>query len=692
MIAIDTPLRSADDVAPLADAGAGSFYCGLVRAGADGVEAAISNRRPDDPANFTSPEALADAVARAHARGCPVFVTLNERFHPAAREPWIAEQVRLVRDLGADGVIVGSVATLRMAARVFPPAGIHASVCLEAGNSGSVRFLASLGAGGVIAPRHLLPDEVARIAAANPDVRLEAFVMNSRCAHHEGYCGYLHQSLDGAGGGPGACRRIADGCSPRLIRDACGVCALFDLARIPGLRAVKVVGRDLPVARILADVALVRAALDALAAAPDRDAFEAGCRDRRRAATGRDCLGECYHAPGGEPMERAVFVYSRADPERVMETVGAAIDPDDPDRADRVCFGAEACEHALPGPALLDRVVAACRDGGVAFTLVTPPCTDRGVERVARLLPRLPPGSEVVFNDWGVFELLRAREDLVRVHGRILTRAVRDPRLDPAAFGDKSREFLGSTSLHSPGYQAFLRENGVARAELDDPVQGYEPLPRGSLPVALSVPWVPVAVSRYCGGHLADACRHDACPARVSTVQGAPVLVLGTATYHPNRAAPRDLSGLGVDRIVRWIDLPGVDDPIAAPAASSAPEPRPEPEPAAEAALAAPSEPPPVAPFEPGPALAARMDAAGVRFLRGRKERVAGRVVVTVEAECLGRTVEVELSPVPLGRPHFRAVGGVAAAYRSAGADLAVVNRVLEALLPPGGAADLGDM
>jgi len=168
----------------------------------------------------------------------------------------------------------------------------------------------------------------------------------------------------------------------------------------------------------------------------------------------------------------------------------------------RVYFGDEFCERLLPGKRDLTRVMEQVSEAGRSFTLVTPYVTEEGLARVAGLLELLAPGMEVVFNDWGVFRLLKSGyPELVPVMGRLLTKIKRGPRI--MKFLDTlpraAIEHYRSTNLDVPRYQRFLDENGIQRAELDNPLQGLD-LSGVSrkLHLSLYIPFAYVTTTRFC--------------------------------------------------------------------------------------------------------------------------------------------------------------------------------------------------
>ncbi len=172
------------------------------------------------------------------------------------------------------------------------------------------------------------------------------------------------------------------------------------------------------------------------------------------------------------------------------------------DQHRRVYYGDEFCERLLPGAQELTRVLERVRDAGRAFTLVTPYVTEAGLAQVEALAALLPAGTEVVFNDWGVFRLLKNRYPaLVPVMGRLLTKIKRGPRimnfldkLPPAAL-----EHYRRTNLDVPRYQRFLEDNNIGRAELDNPLQGLDLSGVSTrLRLSLYIPFAYVTTTRFC--------------------------------------------------------------------------------------------------------------------------------------------------------------------------------------------------
>jgi len=114
----------------------------------------------------------------------------------------------------------------------------------------------------------------------------------------------------------------------------------------------------------------------------------------------------------------------------------------------------------------------------------------------------------VVVNDWGVLRRLRrCYGDKVRlILGRGLNRMMRDPRLPdvgPEHLGGESQPDNWREGSHAgTPFKALLRDQEIARVELDYPLQGLADLPEASpdedLRFTLHLPFGMIATGRNC--------------------------------------------------------------------------------------------------------------------------------------------------------------------------------------------------
>ena len=222
------------------------------------------------------------------------------------------------------------------------------------------------------------------------------------------------------------------------------------------------------------------------------------------------------------------------------------------DRFDRVYFGYEFTMDRLPDARRACAAMAACLERGRGFTLVTPLLTDRGVGRARRLLRALAAQQapfEVVVSDMGLFRVAREFENVTPVAGRLVVRQKSDPRLNLVR-NRARKEYFKRTAADSAEFAALLRENGVARVELDNPLHGVA-LPEG-FASSLYTPFVFVTLSTWRREQMADEDR-----VFVLENPGLPVKLLlrGGAQFYENDA-PAATRLRGVSRIVLQAEVP----------------------------------------------------------------------------------------------------------------------------------------
>ncbi len=240
----------------------------------------------------------------------------------------------------------------------------------------------------------------------------------------------------------------------------------------------------------------------------------------------------------------------------------------------RVYFGDEFCERLLPTSKDLAEVMRQTADRGCSFTLVTPYVTQAGLQQVAKLVKTLPDATEVVFNDWGVFRMLKADcPGLTPVLGRLLTKIKRGPRI--MNFIDRlppdALAHLRSTSLGVPRYVQFLHDNRISRAELDNPLQGLDlsDVPR-TMHLSLYIPFAYVTTTRFCLVANCDVpdkkgfigvfpCGRE-CQKYTFYLDNAAMTTLlirrGNTLFYKNTNVPPELKESPIDRVVISPEIP----------------------------------------------------------------------------------------------------------------------------------------
>jgi len=129
-------------------------------------------------------------------------------------------------------------------------------------------------------------------------------------------------------------------------------------------------------------------------------------------------------------------------------------------------FGTEFCQELLPGIRETEAFCAHCRENGFESVLLTPLVTYRGLNRLSRLLDHLSRrgwNPAIVFNDWGVLELLQTRYPrLPRYMGRLMNRGLRDPRLEM-----RDERQSGENTGRGTGIRKLATSLGVIAVETD---------------------------------------------------------------------------------------------------------------------------------------------------------------------------------------------------------------------------------
>ena len=200
-------------------------------------------------------------------------------------------------------------------------------------------------------------------------------------------------------------------------------------------------------------------------------------------------------------MEQALFI-SKVDNLKYFE---------DTDEFARLYFGIEFCERLIPDADDLKKVISFVKENKIDLTLVTPYVTEEGLERVERLLSVLStekPGSEVVFNDWGVFQVMQdTYPGFVPVLGRLLNKMKRGPRLMNVIdkIPQESVRYYRTPGISIPGVREFLLKKRIGRVEFDNLFQGIDLERCGDeIKKTLYLPFAYITTTRLCLTALCD--------------------------------------------------------------------------------------------------------------------------------------------------------------------------------------------
>ncbi len=161
-------------------------------------------------------------------------------------------------------------------------------------------------------------------------------------------------------------------------------------------------------------------------------------------------------------------------------------------------FGTEFCQELLPAIRETEAFCDYCAEHELEAVLLTPVVTHKGLSRLERLLDGLSTRGlfpAVVFNDWGVVELLRTKHpSFPRRMGRLMNRGLRDPRLEMRPLGR-----AGEDTERGAGIRKLASSLGVTAVETDADLEpGYLGAGGNGLERALHVPFTFVASGRNC--------------------------------------------------------------------------------------------------------------------------------------------------------------------------------------------------
>ncbi len=299
------------------DAGAGALYIGYqppawVRGH---LPLESFNRRTFAEASLASLEEVASLCAQAGTRGVPVWAAFNAAYYPAAMYEPVLSAARDLQAAGVTGFIVSDLGLIGSLGEEGI-GGLALSAMAGVMNARAARFFGNLGLRRITLPRDLTVGEIAAIAAANPELTFDVFVLFGACANLEPFCRWAHEDprriwpcvqewrpVEVAAGTPLEKAANAQASWSGVSRVwACGLCALAELARIPNVEGLKLVGRGAPTERKLAGVRILRRLLDLLAGGARDEEYRAAARAAKLDQTKTGCLPRLCYFPEYLPI------------------------------------------------------------------------------------------------------------------------------------------------------------------------------------------------------------------------------------------------------------------------------------------------------------------------------------------------------------------------------------------------------
>jgi hypothetical protein len=232
------------------------------------------------------------------------------------------------------------------------------------------------------------------------------------------------------------------------------------------------------------------------------------------------------------------------------------------------------------------------KENNLGFSLVTPFVTERGLKKLEAIFKWLRERkikTEVVVNDWGILECLRAKFNgtFEIALGRLLTRQQRDPLIKKVLekqlpFAVKGRDGririivhrppekkyqkgVKASYINSPLVQDFLSRFGIMRVELNNLIQGLE-VGKVRLKESIYTPFVNISTTRFCPmettfqkTYRINVCRRE-CQKYYDILRNRAVPKIiykrGNTTFYKNPVNTRKIEKTGIDRLVFQPELP----------------------------------------------------------------------------------------------------------------------------------------
>ncbi len=255
--------------------------------------------------NFTREE-LPEAVRFAHRHNVRVYVTVNIFAHNRDFRG-LREYLLMIRDIGADAVILADPGIVHLTRSEVPGLPVHLSTQANTTNAAAAAFWEAQGVSRIVLARELSLDEIREIRG-RAGVQLEVFVHGAMCISYSGRC-LLSLYMTGRDANLGDCAQacrwryvlmeekrpgqyfpvLEDGRGTYILssRDLCLLPHLPDLAAA-GVDSLKIEGRVKSVHYVAAVVKVYREAIDRLARNPGGFRVDPGWLEELGKVSNRD--------------------------------------------------------------------------------------------------------------------------------------------------------------------------------------------------------------------------------------------------------------------------------------------------------------------------------------------------------------------------------------------------------------------
>ena len=345
------PTNSYKEIKQLVEAGADELYCGVLSKEwkTNYTNVSSINRREFTLSNMKSFEELKKAVKIAHSFDVPVFLTMNG-LYTEEQYSSIIKEIKKAIEVGIDCCIIADIGLLLKLKELDMKMKIQVSTGANVFNSKTIDFYKKrIGIDRFTIPRQVTIKEVENLI--KKDVKLDVFIMNTRCMNEDGFCTFQHGVNEvihprlgpflknikfdyftskaiknmprkiseqlikkDVLGSTSAChlnyavssvnkadekleKNIASNFGLKYFPNHCGACALYDFNKI-GVNAVKIVGRQNPTKKKVKDIKFLKGLMCYLDKNPDRKDFYKKCKEDFVKVHGYNCnVSQCYYNP-----------------------------------------------------------------------------------------------------------------------------------------------------------------------------------------------------------------------------------------------------------------------------------------------------------------------------------------------------------------------------------------------------------
>lgn len=193
MTKVLSPLNNVNETIPLAMAGAGEFYVGVLDSAWKSKYTNVGsiNRREWSTSSLASYEELNQVVKDAHSLNAKVFLALNA-LYTAPQYDALEKNIEEIMKIDLDAIIVADMGLLLTLKSMGWKKEIHMSTGATIFNHRTAKFYHRMGAHRAIIPRHNNVKEIVNLAEAIDFMDRECFIFNSGCKNIDGFCTYHH--------------------------------------------------------------------------------------------------------------------------------------------------------------------------------------------------------------------------------------------------------------------------------------------------------------------------------------------------------------------------------------------------------------------------------------------------------------------------------------------------------------------